>query len=180
MVDPQFTSEGILDAPADFMAGLVDGVHEVGGLFLAAAARGYIAIRRHQVARHREWMIRLVALALAISTVRILMGVLDYALTPALTLKGLVNMSWTEKSVDTNAVLGSTGLVGGDGNGDERFLGTEFNLGLTYRFAPNVAFDLVGAYLFAGDAMNHANTPGGDVKDADDVYKAVARVRFTF
>ena len=35
MVDPQFTSEGILDAPADFMAGLVDGVHEAGGLFLA-------------------------------------------------------------------------------------------------------------------------------------------------
>ena len=54
-----------------------------GGLFLTAAGQGYVAIRRHQVARHREWMIRLVALALAISTVRILVGVLDYALTPA-------------------------------------------------------------------------------------------------
>jgi 4-aminobutyrate aminotransferase-like enzyme len=35
MVDPQFTSEGILDAPAGFVRGLVDGVHAAGGLFLA-------------------------------------------------------------------------------------------------------------------------------------------------
>jgi 4-aminobutyrate aminotransferase-like enzyme/Ser/Thr protein kinase RdoA (MazF antagonist) len=35
MADPQFTSEGILDAPADFMAGLVAGIHDAGGLFLA-------------------------------------------------------------------------------------------------------------------------------------------------
>ena len=35
MVDPQFTSEGILDAPAEFMQGLVTGVHDAGGLFLA-------------------------------------------------------------------------------------------------------------------------------------------------
>jgi 4-aminobutyrate aminotransferase-like enzyme/Ser/Thr protein kinase RdoA (MazF antagonist) len=35
MVDPQFTSEGILDAPAEFMAGLVAGVHDAGGLLLA-------------------------------------------------------------------------------------------------------------------------------------------------
>jgi 4-aminobutyrate aminotransferase-like enzyme len=35
IVDPQFTSEGILDAPAGFMRGLVDGVHAAGGLFLA-------------------------------------------------------------------------------------------------------------------------------------------------
>lgn len=55
----------------------------VGSLFLVAIGQGYIAIRRRQVARHREWMIRVFALALAISTVRIIMGVLDYALTPA-------------------------------------------------------------------------------------------------
>jgi len=35
MVDPQFTSEGVLDAPAEFLHGLVDGIHEAGGLFLA-------------------------------------------------------------------------------------------------------------------------------------------------
>jgi hypothetical protein len=104
----------------------------------------------------------------------------DYALTPALTLKGLVNMSWTDKAVDTHGVLSSTGLTSTGDDGDERFLGTELNLGLTYRFAPNVAFDLIGAYMFTGDAMDHARVPGGDVKDADNIYKAVARVRFTF
>jgi uncharacterized membrane protein len=54
-----------------------------GGLFLAAIARGYVAIRRRQVARHREWMIRVFALAIAIATVRIVAGVLDIAFAPA-------------------------------------------------------------------------------------------------
>jgi len=108
----------------------------------------------------------------------------DYALTPALTLKGVANMSWTDKAVDTHGTIGALGLTSTGDNGDERFLGTELNLGLTYRFAPNVAFDLIGAYMFTGDAMNHAlasDPPGAPrVRDADDIYKAVARVRFTF
>jgi len=122
----------------------------------------------------------------------------DYSVTPALTLKGLVNVSWTDEEVDTDRVLGATGLTGGDGRGDDRYLGTEVNLGLTYRFAPNVALDLIGAYLFAGDALNHRRTGGtaaapgcrGDREGtsaggaatcaADDVYKLVSRVRITF
>jgi 4-aminobutyrate aminotransferase-like enzyme/Ser/Thr protein kinase RdoA (MazF antagonist) len=35
LADLGFTSEGILDAPADFVAGLVEGAHRVGALFLA-------------------------------------------------------------------------------------------------------------------------------------------------
>jgi 4-aminobutyrate aminotransferase-like enzyme/Ser/Thr protein kinase RdoA (MazF antagonist) len=35
LADVGFTSEGILDAPADFIAGLVDGAHGAGALFLA-------------------------------------------------------------------------------------------------------------------------------------------------
>ncbi len=54
-----------------------------GGLFLAAVAKGYLAIRARQIARHREWMIRVFALAVAISTVRIVAGLLDIALAPA-------------------------------------------------------------------------------------------------
>ena len=53
-----------------------------GAMFLAAVAEGYLAIRRRQIARHREWMIRVFALAIAISTVRIVAGVLDVALAP--------------------------------------------------------------------------------------------------
>lgn len=54
-----------------------------GGLFLAAISRAFVAIRRHQVARHREWMIRAFAIAIGISTVRVVGAVLDVALTPA-------------------------------------------------------------------------------------------------
>ena len=54
-----------------------------GGLFVIAIGRAYLAIRRHQVARHREWMIRVFAIAIGISTVRVVGAVLDPALTPA-------------------------------------------------------------------------------------------------
>lgn len=53
-----------------------------GGLFLLAVYRGVRAIRRGQVARHREWMIRVFALTIAISAVRLVGGALDVALTP--------------------------------------------------------------------------------------------------
>jgi hypothetical protein len=105
---------------------------------------------------------------------------LDYALTPALSFNGLVSSQWTAEKVDTNGVLSATGMSNADGRGDDRWLGVETNAGMTYRFAPNVQFDLVGAILWAQDALNHARVAGGPVKDADNVYKAVARIRFTF
>lgn len=43
----------------------------------------FIAIRRRQVARHREWMIRVFAFAVAISSVRLAFGAIDAALTPS-------------------------------------------------------------------------------------------------
>lgn len=52
-------------------------------LFLLSITLAFIAIRRRQVARHREWMIRAFALALAISTVRVVGGLLDLVLAPA-------------------------------------------------------------------------------------------------
>jgi hypothetical protein len=110
----------------------------------------------------------------------------DYSLTPALTLLGTLNNSWTAEKVDTQSFLNANGLnpstVAGQrgSGGNARYLGTEIDLGLTYRFAPNVALDLVGAYLFAGNAMDHARTNGGQTMDADNVYKAVARVRVTW
>ncbi len=54
-----------------------------GGLFLVAVSLGFVSIRRGRVNRHREWMIRAFALAIAISTVRVIAAVLDIALTPA-------------------------------------------------------------------------------------------------
>lgn len=43
-----------------------------GGLFVLFGARGYVAIRRCDIARHREWMIRMFALGIGISVIRVI------------------------------------------------------------------------------------------------------------
>jgi hypothetical protein len=53
-----------------------------GGLLLIAVVRGFLAIRSGRTALHREWMIRTFALGIAISTVRLVGPVVDYAFTP--------------------------------------------------------------------------------------------------
>jgi hypothetical protein len=59
-------------------------------------------------------------------------------------------------------------------SGDENYLGTEIDAGFTYRFAPNVAFDLLGGYLIAGDARGFNNL------EPDDIWKVAARMRVTW
>jgi uncharacterized membrane protein len=54
-----------------------------GGFLVFAVSKAVMAIRGGRVAQHREWMIRSFALALAISTVRVVAAVLDLTLTPA-------------------------------------------------------------------------------------------------
>lgn len=53
-----------------------------GGIFLVAVSRGFLAIRRGDADRHREWMIRAFAVAVGISTVRVVGVIVDIALTP--------------------------------------------------------------------------------------------------
>jgi uncharacterized membrane protein len=55
----------------------------VGGLFLTALGKALQAIRRGEVMRHREWMIRAFTLALAIATVRVVGMVVGIVLAPA-------------------------------------------------------------------------------------------------
>jgi len=58
---------------------------------------------------------------------------------------------------------------------------------MTWRFAPNVALDLVWAYMWTGSAFDQSTNAanqnaagGGVVNSAKDVYKAISRIRFTF
>jgi hypothetical protein len=111
----------------------------------------------------------------------------DYALTPALTLSLTTNVSWTDTKVDTKGVYGAGINASGittAGNpfngGKENYLGNEWVAGMTYRFAPNMAFDLVGAALITGDALNITRTVGGPIQEAKDVFKGSARFRVTF
>jgi hypothetical protein len=115
----------------------------------------------------------------------------DYSLTPALTLTGIANFSWTDTEVDTKGVLGGTGIVPSSNphtGGLERYLGSEWIARVSYRFAPNVVFDIVGAALITGDALNIQRAAAGQQCVTDgvptcqsrNVYKGAARVRVTF
>jgi hypothetical protein len=82
----------IVTAPAGLYFGLLmpyGGLGEAtatvffGGLFVFSVGRAFVAIRRGQVARHREWMIRAFAIAIGISTVRVVGTAFDIVLTPA-------------------------------------------------------------------------------------------------
>jgi len=123
---------------------------------------------------------------------RIFLGVAaDYALTPALTLTGLANVSWTDTEVDTKGVLGATGIVPSTTphtGGKERYLGSEWIARMTYRFAPNVAFEFTQAVLVTGDALNiqraaaadRCVTDGVSTCQSRNVWKTSARMRVTF
>ena len=121
----------------------------------------------------------------------------DYALTPALTFTGLVNTSFTPYKVNTRSILTANGLAQcpnvptagfgnctSDGRGTEQYIGTEGALGMTYRFAPNIALDLIGSYMFTGAALDNAGVVGGLIgpnpRDSKDIFKLSSRLRFTF
>ncbi len=109
-----------------------------------------------------------------------------YAVTPAFSARAGITLNWTAEKVDTDGTIAAgTGITPSAGaSGDESYLGTELNLGFTWRFAPNVALDVVGAYMFSGDALGSATSTGAagtsPNNDPDDIKTVVARVRYTF
>lgn len=130
-------------------------------------------------------------------------GRASYAVTPAFSLNGKWATAWTDTKVDTDTIAGAaaTGIAsasygavpcaladancraGADKRGDERYIGSEFSAGFTYRFAPGLTFDMVGAYLFAGSALDttFVNPQGGVVKqESNDAHLVAARLRYQF
>jgi hypothetical protein len=115
-----------------------------------------------------------------------------YSITPAFALYAWVSPNWTAEKVDTDTGAGPGNSASSVNRttlddqswveGDSRYIGTEVDLGLTWRFAPNVAFDLQGAYLFAGDALGTAEVLNGvhTRREPKDAYMVAARVRFAF
>ncbi len=116
-----------------------------------------------------------------------------YSWTPALSFYGIVSPTWAAEEVDTDTGVAATTGGNGIGNrvivndhsftkGDSRYIGTEFDLGLTWRFSPNTAFALGGGYLFAGNALKTSEILNGVTtkRDQHDAYTLAARVRFAF
>ncbi len=109
-----------------------------------------------------------------------------YSVTPALKVYTVVSPTWTAQKVDTDTGQGGgTRTILNDQSfvkGDSRYIGTEADLGLSWKFAPNTAFDLVGAYLFAGSALDTTEILNGVAtkRDAQDGWTVASRVRLSF
>jgi hypothetical protein len=119
-----------------------------------------------------------------------------YSVTPDLDLRGVVSPGWTARSVDTDgqgifipfqagaATVCNTAATGKSAGckGDATYIGTEVALGLTWRFAPGLVFDLAGAMLFAGSALDASEVLNGVLTKmkAKDIYLVSGRVRYSF
>ena len=115
-----------------------------------------------------------------------------YSLTQALAFYGIASPTWTAEKVDTDTTVvlapqqtyANRATVDDQSwvKGDSRYLGTELDLGLTWRFAPNTAFDLQGGYLLAGSGLDTAELLNGvhTRRHANDAYILTARVRLAF
>jgi len=99
-----------------------------------------------------------------------------------------INPTWTAEKVDTDTGVNATGSRTVLPNsqtftqGDSNYIGTETNIGFGWKFAPNVSFDVIGAYLASGKALNTAEILNGvqTTRDAKDAYAVSSRVRFAF
>lgn len=109
-----------------------------------------------------------------------------YNVTPALAFYTVVSPTWTAEKVDTDTgTTGATRTIVNDKSflkGDSSYLGTEWDLGLIWRFAPNTAFDLAGAYLFAGEALDITEILNGVAtkREAHDAWTVASRIRLSF
>src|SRR5215469_6266045 len=133
---------------------------------------------------------------------RIVTGIkASYAWTPSLTIGAGITPSWSVHKVDTDAYVVATGAIQPNftcrktGNscqpeGDAQFFGTEFNLALTYRFAPGLTLDWAAGYMMSDNALAHryigadygaaGGTPVRRDIGVNPIAITTARVRFSF
>ena len=94
---------------------------------------------------------------------------------------GLMNRVVVVDSLQLNAI--SAACVD---RGTSSYLGSEVNLGFQWRFVPNVALDVVGSYMWAGNALSaHAATNvttgiASNARNPNDVQSVVARIRYSW
>jgi hypothetical protein len=125
-----------------------------------------------------------------------------YSVTPALDIRAVVRPGWTARSVDTDGTTSfTTGANvqtsmtcathtansaanprGAGCNGDATYTGTELDLGLVWRFGPGLTFDMVGAVLFVGEALDTSEVRNGVLtkREAENVYLISTRIRYSF
>jgi hypothetical protein len=119
-----------------------------------------------------------------------------YALTPSLSFMGGANLHWAAEKVDrdgsviaggagtgiTPAFAGPTprGNHGGWGFGSDRFIGTELQAQISWRFADGLVWDNQFGYMFMGPALDGVTDPAAGGRNTKDPFMLTSRVRFTF
>ena len=106
-----------------------------------------------------------------------------YAITPALSVSGLVDGVWTAEKVDRNSIpqVGNGILPNFTGPQREaRYLGTELNALISWRFADGLSWDNQVGYLIPGKALDVQTDPTLGPRNTKDPYMLTSRVRFSF
>src|SRR5262249_50323418 len=110
---------------------------------------------------------------------------------------GGANWNWTAQPVQKNAVpgnfavsttgsfgTGQSGIVplftGQAANNKSNNIGPEIFAGLTWRFAPGLALDSAGGYMWTGPALDAVTNPTQGSREAKNVYILTSRIRFSF
>jgi hypothetical protein len=123
----------------------------------------------------------------------------NYAWTPTFNVWAGVTPSWTDRAVDTDGFLVANGGIQPQficrktgqtcrPEGDSKYLGTELNAGLQWKFADGLTFDWAVGWLLAGGALGHRTVgadyatapPNSKDKEVNDVIISTARVRYVF
>ncbi len=110
-----------------------------------------------------------------------------YALTPDFSVYGGWNGHWTPQAIQKNAIALAPAspliiplFTGQAANAKSNYIGNEIFAGLTWRFAPGIALDGAGGYLWAGPALDAYTNATQGAREARNVYILTSRVRFSF
>jgi hypothetical protein len=112
-----------------------------------------------------------------------------YAITPALSVMAGANGHWTAEKVDRDgtAVAGAgispqfTVPGGGSQNRDSsRYVGTELQAQISWRFADGLVWDNQFGYMFMGSALDGVTDPTVGPRNTNNPFMLTSRVRFTF
>jgi hypothetical protein len=108
-----------------------------------------------------------------------------YAWTPAFSTYAGWAGNWTPQAVQKNAIpAANSGLIpiftGQSANAKSNYIGNEIFAGLTWRFAPGLALDSAGGYMWTGPALDAVTNPAQGPRDAKNVYILTSRIRFSF
>ena len=109
-----------------------------------------------------------------------------YAWTSDFSVYGGWNGHWTPQAIQKNGLsfAFSPGIVplftGQAANAKSNYVGNEIFGGLTWRFAPGIALDCAGGYMWTGPALDAYTNPAQGSREARNTYVLTSRVRFSF